>query len=109
MANVIPPDTRAQGQIGHLGDHNNIADVLSAHQTQLQALPAFTFGQATLVAGTVTINDVNLTANSLPLHSRITSGGTTGTITAVILPGVSITFTSTSATETSTIAYLILN
>lgn len=106
---VIPPDTRAAGQTGHIGDHNAIADVLTQFQTQLGGIPNFTFGQATLVAGTVTVNDVNLTANSLILHSRLTVGGTTGTLTVSVTPSVSFTITSTSNTETSVVAYLILN
>lgn len=109
MAAVIPPDTRAAGETGHLGDHNNIADMLTQIVTQLDGIPGLTWGTATLVAGTVTVNDTSLTANSVPLHSRITAGGTTGTVTVTVIPGTSITFSSTSATETSVIGYLILN
>lgn len=109
MAAVIPPDNRGAGSTGHIGDHNNISDMLAQFQGQLTGLPNFTFGTATLVAGTVTVTDLNLTSASIPLHSRITAAGTTGTITATVTPGASVTFSSTSATETSTIAYLILN
>jgi hypothetical protein len=40
MPAIIPPDTRALGQAGHLQDHNNIADVLSLMQGQIASLQA---------------------------------------------------------------------
>lgn len=38
MVAIIPPDTRALGQSGHLADHNNTADVLTLLQSQIAAL-----------------------------------------------------------------------
>ena len=106
---VIPPDTRAAGQTGHIADHNAISDVLTAQGAQLAAMPGLTYGQVTLVAGTAAVADTALTAASLPMHSRLVTAGTPGTISASVTPGVSVTFTSTSATDTSTLVYLILN
>lgn len=66
-------------------------------------------GIATLVAGTKTpVTDV-VEADSIILLSRMTTGGTLGhlAVTAII-PGVGFTITSSSATETSDIAWEII-
>lgn len=58
MAAVVPPDNRAFGQTGHIGDHNNIADMLTALQAQIAGLTPpspVTTGQALLTpSGDVT-------------------------------------------------------
>ena len=111
MTNVIPPDTRAAGQAGHIADHNNIADVLTGMQTQLGSQPAsWAWGTATLAAGTVTVSSGIVLATSKILHSRMTPGGTLGSLSIpTITPGVSFVINSSSAGETSVVAYLILN
>jgi selenophosphate synthase len=35
---IIPPDTAAPGQTGHVAAHNNISDVLTAMSEQIQSL-----------------------------------------------------------------------
>lgn len=67
---------------------------------------------AAMVAGTVTVNTTAVTANSLIFVSRNTPGGTTGNLSAPsgsIVPGVSFAINSSSATETSTVNYWIIN
>lgn len=109
MADTIPPDNRAQGKSGHIGDHNNIADVLTALQSAVGATPTFQTGSATLVAGTVTVPNTSVLTGYVILLSRVAIGGTPGMLTYSIVSGTSFTITSTSATDTSTIAFLIVS
>jgi hypothetical protein len=70
---------------------------------------ALVTGNATLVAGTVTVNTTAATTNAKILLSRKTSGGTPGNIlTYTISAGTSFTITSSSGTDTSEITYLII-
>jgi hypothetical protein len=107
VADVIPPDNRAGGQTGHIGDHNNISDVLTAVQAQLGGLPALQWGTAILVAGTVTVPNTSVTSTSLVFLSRNGLVGTPGTLSVSISPGISFTITSTSPSDASSIAFLI--
>lgn len=65
-------------------------------------------GIATLVGGTVTVNNTKVTANSMIFHSHRTAGGTIGVITYTIVAGTSFTLTSTSGTDTSTVNWWIV-
>ena len=66
-------------------------------------------GKATLVAGTVTVNNTNVTADTIIILTPQNSSGTVGhaRVTSVTA-GTSFTITSTSATDTSTIGYLLI-
>lgn len=111
ISDTIPPDNRAQGQSGHIGDHNNIADVLTAMQGQLAALPgSWSWGTATLTAGAVTVSSGIVLSTSKILVSRMAPGGTLGILSVpLITSGTSFAINSTSVSDTSVIAYLILN
>ena len=65
-------------------------------------------GTAVLVAGTVTVANTSVTVNSKIFLSRSTAGGTLGHLSYTISAGVSFTINSTSATDTSTINYEIM-
>lgn len=66
-------------------------------------------GTATLAAGTVTVNTARVTANSLISLTVNTPGGTVGTpYVSARSAGVNFTITSTSGTDTSTVAWMIL-
>ena len=66
-------------------------------------------GNATLVAGTVTVNTTAATANCIVMLTRKTSGGTIGTaITYTISAGTSFTITSDSVLDTSTFSWFIV-
>jgi hypothetical protein len=66
-------------------------------------------GNATLVGGTVTVNNTTVTANTVVLLTRKTSGGTLGTaITYTVSAGTSFTITSDSALDTSTFSYMLI-
>lgn len=84
---------------------------LTGAATQLQmeggAVTDF-IGSAVLVAGSVVVANTNIAANDLILLSRSTSGGTPGNLSYVISAGASFTINSSSGTDTSTIAYVIV-
>lgn len=66
-------------------------------------------GTATLVAGTVTVSNTSVTANSRILLTVQTPGGTVGAVyVSARTAGTSFTITSTSGTDTSTVAYEII-
>lgn len=66
-------------------------------------------GTATLVAGSVVVSNTSVTANSRIMLTTQTPGGTIGVqYISARTAGTSFTITSTSNTDTSTIAYLII-
>lgn len=67
----------------------------------------FPVGFITLVAGTATLKDGRISTNSNLLLSVAVAGGTQGFLKYTASAGQAI-ISSTSATETSTISYLIL-
>lgn len=65
-------------------------------------------GIATLVAGTVTVANTNVTANSRIFLTSNADGGTPGFVrVSARVVGTSFTITSSSGTDTSTIAWEI--
>ena len=65
-------------------------------------------GVATLVAGTITVANTSVTATSRIFLTTQVPGGTVGTpYVSALVAGTSFTITSTSATDTSTVAYEI--
>jgi hypothetical protein len=65
-------------------------------------------GVATLAAGTVTVNNTRVTANSRIFLTVHTPGGTQGFLSHSISAATSFTINSTSVTETSTVNWLII-
>lgn len=66
-------------------------------------------GNLTLIGGTKTISNTAVTANTVVLLTRKTSGGTIGTaITYTLSAGVSFTVTSDNILDTSTFSYLLI-
>lgn len=66
-------------------------------------------GNLTLVAGTQTVSNTTVTANTIVQLTRKTSGGTIGTaITYTLSAGTSFTVTSDSILDTSTFSYLLI-
>lgn len=66
-------------------------------------------GNAVLVAGTVTVNNTTVTANTIVMLTRKTAGGTPGTlITYTVSAGTSFTINSDSALDTSTFSYFLI-
>ena len=68
-----------------------------------------TMGTATLTAGTVTVNTTKVTANSRIFLTSQATGGTPGWVrVSARTAGTSFTITSSSGTDTSPVAWLIL-
>lgn len=63
---------------------------------------------AVLVGGTVTVATTAIATGDIILLSRTASGGTTGNISYTISNGVSFTLTSTSGSDTSTFAWVLI-
>lgn len=107
MTTPIPPDTVAPGQTGHIDAHNAISDVLTQHQDQLTAIPTIRQGTATLAAGTVNVSLSSVGGGTVVLVSRLVPGGTLGSLSVpVITTATGFTISSSSATETSSVAWL---
>lgn len=66
-------------------------------------------GNAVLVGGTVTVVNATVTANTVVMLTRKTSGGTIGTaITYTVIAATSFTITSDSVLDTSTFSYMLI-
>lgn len=65
-------------------------------------------GNAVLAAGTRTIANTTVTANTLLFHSRKIAGGTLGNLTYTITPGIAFTINSDNGGDTSTVSYLLV-
>lgn len=66
-------------------------------------------GNAVLVGGTVTVNNTTVTANTIVILTRKTSGGTIGTgITYTVSAATSFTINSDNILDTSTFSYLLI-
>lgn len=75
---------------------------------ELQSGTGARAGNATLVAGTVTVTNTTVTANTLILVSRKTAGGTLGNLTYTLSAGASFTINSSSGTDTSVVSYVLI-
>lgn len=64
-------------------------------------------GNATLVAGTVTVTNTNITADSVIKLNHKTPGGTLGFLSYTLSAGASFTINSTSSSDTSDVSYEI--
>jgi hypothetical protein len=65
-------------------------------------------GVATLVGGTVTVPNTSVTANTHIVLTRQTAGGTLGHLSCTKTAGASFTVDSSSATETSTVFWMLV-
>lgn len=65
-------------------------------------------GVATLVGGTVTVSNTLVAAGDRIFLQRATTGGTTGDLSYTIVAATSFTINSVSATETSTVNWMIV-
>lgn len=66
-------------------------------------------GNLTLIGGTLTVSNTTVTANTVVLLTRKTSGGTIGTaVTYTLSAGASFTVTSDNVLDTSTFSYLLI-
>lgn len=64
-------------------------------------------GNATLVGGTVTVTNANITSDSIIILQRKSPGGTVGDLTYDLDAGTGFTINSASGSDTSTVSYVI--
>lgn len=64
-------------------------------------------GVSTLVGGTVTVANTSVTANTRIMPFRQTAGGAVGHLSVTKNPGTGFTITSSSATDTSDVAWVL--
>lgn len=65
-------------------------------------------GNATLTAGTVTITNTSVTANTIVIYCVKTLGGTPGNLSYTLSAGTSLTINSDNPLDTSTISYQLM-
>lgn len=87
-----------RGQLGQILDSNTIT-ALKTH--------AYLSGTVTLASGTATVTNPKIRTTSVPLATHQTHAGTIGTLRVVATDG-QITITSSSATDTSVVNYLVI-
>ncbi len=77
------------------------------HHTQERVAALENSSSVTLVGGEADVADLNITADSLVFISRMEGAGTLGHLEVGVSDGVGFTIASSSATETSVIAYVV--
>jgi hypothetical protein len=88
---------------------NLTSTVLSTNRLEVVEGSNAKMGTATLVAGTVTVNTTAVTASSRIFLTAQNTGGTAGALrVSARVNGTSFTITSTSGTDTSSVAWLII-
>lgn len=66
-------------------------------------------GNATLIGGSITVNNTSVTANTVVMLTRKSTGGTIGfAVTYTVSAGVSFTISSDNVLDTSTYSYLLI-
>lgn len=106
---VIPPDTAAAGQTGHITAHQQISDALTEHDQAISALPVMAWGLATLVSGSVSVSLPAVGPQSVVLVSRMTPSGVSGHLSVPeVSPGTGFTIASSNNGDNSQVSYLVL-
>lgn len=94
---------------GDAVSQGNLVAAVAGKGLQLQSGTGARAGNAVLVGGMVTVSSTTVTANTLVLLTRKTSGGTIGTsITYTLSAGNSFTITSDNILDTSTFTYMLV-
>jgi len=75
---------------------------------QMQSGTGARAGNATLVAGTVTVTNTTVTAKTHIFLTVKTAGGTLGTLSYTLSAGASFTINSSSISDTSTVSYFLI-
>jgi hypothetical protein len=65
-------------------------------------------GTSTLVGGSVVVSNTSITANTRVFTSRMALGGTAGHLSVALNAGVGFTITSSSGTDTSVVAWMLV-
>lgn len=86
----------------------NLVVAVAGKGLQLKSGTGARAGNATLVAGTVTVTNTTVTANTIVYLTRKTAGGTIGNLSYTLSAGASFTINSDSASDTSVISYILI-
>lgn len=114
---ILMKNAGNEGSITFSGDENRFHVKKPIYMEQLTYMAEFQLptginnkmGSGTLVGGTVVVNNNTVSATSRIYLTTQTPGGTPGALyVSARNPGSSFTVTSTSGTDTSTFAYLII-
>jgi hypothetical protein len=105
-----PPSDVSAGMTGHVDVlHGQLNQCVAALIESVQALPDLLWGTATLSGGQAVVTCGQIGTGSLVFASRQALAGAPGHLSvANIIPGVSFTIVSSSSTDASAIAYLII-
>lgn len=107
---VGPRDTRLERiSAGVLGTEGDFQFTIAGGGLRIAEGANATMGASTLVAGTVTVNNTLITANTRIFLTGQNSSGTHGELTvSARVAGTSFTITSSSATDTRSVAWLLI-
>lgn len=105
---VVGDDVDASGKIA-ADEGVEIHDAGAGVSIEASTATNTKLGSAVLVAGTVTVTNSAITANSIVLLTNQLVGGTPGTLSVgTVTPATSFVINSTSGTDTSTVGYMIV-
>jgi len=91
------------------GNTNGDVNINTKGKLKLKEVADSPSGVVTLVGGTLTVNNANITANSRIFLTHQNNSGTVGFVTvSARVAGTSFTITSSNALDTSDIAYFII-
>lgn len=109
LAGQTIPGNLTLGNLGSLFASGNVDVTVAGDGLRVAEGANAKQGTAVLVAGTVTVANSSVTANSRILLTSQADGGTPGFVrVSARVAGTSFTITSSNAADTSTIAYEIL-
>lgn len=86
----------------------NLVASLAGKGLQIKEGSNARMGTATLVGGTILVNNTSVTANTRIFYCRSTTGGTPGHLSYTISAGASFTINSSEASDTSTINWMLV-
>ena len=89
---------------------DHVTSITAFQVSQMEPAPAaVASGTATLASGTVSVANVNITANSIIRLNRQVSGGTLGELSVALTAGTGFAINSSSGSETSTVFWEIVS
>jgi len=104
-----PSPVAVAGTSGAIDFFNGLAACLDALVPAVQGLPDLLWGSVTLVAGQAVVSCGQIASPSLVYTARQGVAGTPGHLSIeAIVPGVSFTIVSSSSSDASAVAYLII-
>jgi hypothetical protein len=93
---------------GNITTSGNVICSAAGKGLQVKSGTGARAGNATLVAGTVTVTNTTVTANTVIYLTVKTIGGTVGTLSYTLSAGASFTINSASVLDTSVISYILV-